>query len=104
MTTLLRKHGTLSANVAVDVTLNVGVGGARYRNCEVMSHGVAGDIYARSDGTAATVKGDDCYVATPYFDADVPLPAPDSLGNIVISIISSAAVDYSVMIDPLDRD
>lgn len=81
------KTATLVASTADTVTFEHG-----YPRIEVVHQGSSGVVYVRTDGTAATVAGDDCYVVMPGDAVYVPTgPTPAE-----ISVISASAVTYTV--------
>lgn len=82
----MAKTATLGANTADTVTFS----GVTATKCEVINLDASAVIWARFDGTPATVAGDDC----------VPIPANSTWtppGTITtLSLISSAAPQYTV--------
>lgn len=86
------RHGTLTANTAATVSL----ASRDLREIWVMHKGnVAQPIYARCDGTAATVAGNDTYAVLPGQHRMIPrIWSAGKPSN--ISLISAGAVDYEV--------
>lgn len=85
------RHGTLTANTVATVTLSRDL-----REVAVMHKGNDSSvIYARCDGTAATVGGNDCYAVLPGQHRTIPriwnMGSPTN-----VSLISGGAVDYEV--------
>lgn len=81
------KHPTFTANTADSVTITA----SNTSQLEVISRG-DGEIWYRTDGTDATVKGDGCFYIPPYGIATVNVP-----GNIdTVSLICSSAIQYTV--------
>lgn len=85
------RHGTLTANTAADVSVNRDL-----REVGVLHKGNSTEpIYARLDGTAATVSGDETF--TVLAGQRRWLPRIWSAGRpTVISLISEGAIDYEV--------
>jgi hypothetical protein len=84
LTAVFAKHATLTAATVDVVMFQQGTP----TEIEVYNRGSA-DIYFRTDGTAPTVAGDDCYVVS----------AGQSLvidGAAAVQLISASATAYSV--------
>ena len=86
----VRKHVTLVANVAQSVPL----ASFASREVEVISHG-SGPVYARADGTAATVAGDDTHVALAGGFCILNARS-DRDGTVTVSVISAVGQTCSV--------
>lgn len=84
-----RKTVTLVADAAQDVAL-----AGNTDMLEVLSLGGTEPVYYRVDGTAATVGGDDCFVAAAGGGDTQPLNDHD--GAVTVSVISAAAQDVHV--------
>lgn len=84
----IRKTVTLAAGTAQTVTL-AGIGDS----VEVVNLG-ADNVYFRFDGTAATVKGDDCFVVTAG-GSDVEECNDNDL-SVGVSVISATSQDVHV--------
>jgi len=82
-------HQTATANTVDVVNL-----AADYNQVEVLNAATTNvDLFARADGVAPTVRGDDC-VRIPAGSV-ATLGAPDSNAT-QVQLISASAVDYSV--------
>ena len=83
------KSATLVANTADTVTFR-----SVWSQIEIINRGTD-YLYARFDGTAATVAGDDCDVVMPG-TAAVFTPPPNAVT--VASLISASATAYSATV------
>lgn len=86
------RHGTLTANTAATVSL----ADRDTREVWVMHKGnVVDPLYARCDGTAATVGGNDCYAVLP--GQHRMIPRIWSAGRpTTVSLIAATGVAYEV--------
>lgn len=92
MTTYNKTKATHQTTVAN--TLDIVNLAADYNQVEVLNAATTNiDLWARTDGVAPTVRGDDC-VRIPAGSV-ATLGAPDANAT-QVQLISSAAVDYSV--------
>lgn len=88
------KSGTLVANTVTSVTVtDVNPGGV-----EIVNRSQTGQIWVTLDGTEPTVAGDDCFIVlgARYFE-NPTVPARE---QVVVKLISSAALDYTVEGNP----
>lgn len=80
------KHATLAANTVDTVTFTL-----EHANVEILNRSAVDYLYARTDGTAPTVAGDDCDAIPPGGAGLFPLREQ------TVKIISSgSAAAYSV--------
>ncbi|MDQ1736542.1 MAG: hypothetical protein QOH56_2793 [Pseudonocardiales bacterium] len=86
-TVALATHRTLGAAVVDVVTISP----HQYSNVEVLNRDAAAYLFFRTDGTAPTVAGDDCYVVGPGAALRVPHPNGQP-----VKLISASAIAYSV--------
>lgn len=82
-----REHGTLTATTVATVTITAG------SDILVICHGT-GPIYGRTDGTAPTVQGDDCF-AVPSNGWRI-VRSGDRDGTRDVKLISAGTPDFSV--------
>lgn len=84
-------HQTLVANTADTVNLTTNP----LSRVEVCNHATTGDLYVRTDGTAAAVAADLNVFVGPGQRVLVPISTPGN-GNYVLSLVSASAILYSV--------
>ena len=84
----LAKHATTGINVSDTITLIQDA-----MSVEVVNRST-NELYVRTDGAIPTVAGDDCEVLPS--GASLLLPTPQS--TTVVSVISAAASNYSVVV------
>lgn len=92
--------GTTTANVVTTLTFP-----ARYDSVEIINRS-AGDMWARIDGVAPTIAGDDCFYVAPQSYVNVnnsaPYAEPGNTGGstgattTVVKLISAANAAYTV--------
>lgn len=64
-----------------------------YRTADILIHSGTAPVYFTTDGSAATVAGDNCYVVLPANSAQVSFTLA---GSGAVHLISAAAAVYSV--------
>lgn len=94
----LAYHGTLVIDTADTITMT-----RPYRTVRVVNRGTSGDLFVRTDGTAAVESADDNWVVPAATYQDIPVRyAPNEPANSVanqpqISVICHTTNAYSVV-------
>lgn len=84
---------SLAANTEDIVSFAGNARTGSYRNVDILVHSGTAPVYFTTDGSTATVAGDNCYVVLPGNAAQV---SPSLAGAGAIHLISAAAAVYSV--------
>lgn len=87
------RHGTLTANTAATVTV---AGGRQEVGVTHKNPAATDPIYARADGTAATIAGNDTFTILPGMTRWIPRPRNLTGTNTNVSLISAGANPYEV--------
>lgn len=88
------EHATLTGAAVMTITLD-----EPYETLTVLCRATASpaEIYFRSDGTVPTVGGNDCHVVSFQIPMVVVQSASDDENPLVVQLISSGAIPFTVM-------
>lgn len=93
---------TLAASTEDTVTIDAAAAGGYWRDVEVyVKPTAADDVFVTTDGTAATVDGDNTYICPPGAFTKLPQPAS---GAGTVRLISAGIGTYVVTVTAADED